>query len=42
MARPSKNPRELQERAVRMLIESREEYPSEFDAIRSIAGKDQR
>jgi transposase len=32
-------PRELQERAVRMVFESKEEYQSEFEAIRSIAGK---
>ena len=39
MARPSKYPRELQERAVRLVLESKAEYPSEFEAIRSIAGK---
>jgi transposase len=41
MARPSKYPRELRERAVRMVTESMErgEYPSEFEAIRSIAAK---
>src|SRR4051812_31725237 len=39
MARPSKYPRELQERAVRMVLESKEEHLSEFEAIRSIAGK---
>jgi transposase len=39
MARPSKYPRELQERAVRLVFESKDEYPSEFEAIRSIAGK---
>ena len=39
MARPSKYPPELRERAVRMVVESRAGYPSEYEAIRSIAGK---
>jgi transposase len=39
MARPSKYPRELRERAVRLVVESKGEYPSEFVAIRSIADK---
>jgi transposase len=39
MARPSKYPRELQERAVRLVFESKDEYPTEFEAIRSIAGR---
>jgi|SRR6478736_5686132 len=39
MARPSKYPRELRERAVRLVVESKDEYPSEFVAIRSIADK---
>ena len=39
MARPSKYPPELKERAVRLVFESKDEYPSEFEAIRSIAGK---
>jgi len=39
MARPSKYPRELRERAVRMVVESKGDYPSEFEAIRVIAGK---
>lgn len=39
MARPSKYSRELRERAVRMVLESKGEYPSEFEAIRSIATK---
>lgn len=39
MARPSKYPAELRERAVRLVVESKGEYPSEFEAIRSIAGK---
>jgi transposase len=37
MARPSKYPRELRERAVRLVLESRATYPSEYEAIRSIA-----
>jgi transposase len=39
MARPSKYPRELRERAVRMVLESKAEYGSEYEAIRSIATK---
>lgn len=41
MARPSKYPRELRERAVRMVTESvaAGEYPSEFEAIRTIAAR---
>ena len=39
MARPSMYPRELRERAVRMVLESKDDYPSEFEAIRTIAGK---
>ena len=39
MARPSKYPRELRERAVRLVFESKDDYPSEFEAIRSIAAK---
>jgi transposase len=39
MARPSKYPVELRERAVRLVFESKDEYPSEFEAIRSIASK---
>jgi transposase len=39
MARPSKYPRELRERAVRMVFESKDEFPSEFEAIRTIAAK---
>ena len=39
MARPSKYPPELKERAVRLVFESKDEYPSEFEAIRSIAAK---
>jgi len=41
MARPSTYPRELRERAVRAVTESMAngEYPSEFEAIRTIAKK---
>lgn len=41
MARPSKYPRELRERAVRAVAEAMEQgqYPSEFEAIRTIAGQ---
>ena len=39
MARPTKYPPELRERAVRLVIESKADYPSEFEAIRSIAAK---
>ena len=39
MARPSKYSSELKSRAVRMVIESKADYPSEFEAIRSIAMK---
>ena len=39
MARPSRYPHELRERAVRMVLESRADYPSEYEAIRTIAGK---
>jgi transposase len=39
MARPSMYPGELRERAVRMVVESKGEYPSEFEAIRTIAAR---
>ena len=39
MARPSKYPREFRERAVRVVAESKADYPREFEAIRSIAAK---
>ena len=39
MARPSKYNQEFRERAVRLVLEQREEYPSEFEAIKSIAAK---
>src|SRR5512132_4419166 len=36
---PKQDPRELRERAVRMVIEHRGEYETEYAAIRSIAAK---
>ena len=39
MARPSKYNQEFRERAVRLVLEQREEYASEFEAIKSIAAK---
>lgn len=39
MGRPSSYPRELRERAIRMVIETRSEYPTEFTAIVSILRK---
>ena len=41
MARPSRYPRELRERAVRAVAESvaQGEYATEFEAIRTIAGQ---
>jgi transposase len=39
MARPSKYNAELRERAVRMVMESRQDYPHEAAAIRSVASK---
>ena len=39
MARPTRYPQEIRERAVRMVIEQRQEYPSEWAAVSSIAGK---
>ncbi|OUZ08162.1 hypothetical protein BHE97_14620 [Aeromicrobium sp. PE09-221] len=39
MARPSKYSAELRERAVRMVMESRRDYPHEAAAIRSVASK---
>ncbi len=39
MARPTRYPQEIRERAVRMVIEQRKEYPSEWAAVSSIAGK---
>ncbi len=39
MARPSKDPTELRERAVRLVIEVRGDHPSESAAIKSVAAK---
>ena len=39
MPRGNTYPEELRERAVRMVVEHRREYPSEWAAIGSIAGK---
>ena len=39
MARPTKYPRELRERAVRLVFDAKHEYGSEFEAITSIATK---
>ncbi|GAA1504983.1 transposase-like protein [Agromyces terreus] len=38
MARPSKYPREVRERAVRMVVEVRPDYPSEYQAMTAVAG----
>ncbi len=37
MGRPSKYPRELRERAVRMVAEVRPDYPSEYAAMSAVA-----
>lgn len=39
MGRPSAYPRELRERAVRLVAETKGDYPSEFAAIASVARK---
>lgn len=39
MSRPSSYPQELRERAVRIVVETRADCPSEFLAIKSIASK---
>lgn len=39
MARPSKYPPELRERAVRMVAEVRPDYPSEWAAMRLVAAR---
>jgi transposase len=39
MARPSRYPPELRERAIRMVLESKADYRSEYEAIRSISAK---
>ena len=38
MGRPSEYPRELRERAVRMVAEVRPDYPSEYAAMTAVAG----
>lgn len=40
MARPSKHPAELRERAIRMVQDHAHEYPSQWAAITSVAGND--
>lgn len=39
MSRQRRFPPEIRERAVRMLLDHRQDYPSQWAAIRSIAGK---
>ncbi len=39
MTRPTRYPPELRERAMRLVREHREEHPSEWAAIQSVAGK---
>ena len=39
MARPSKYPQELRERAIRMVAEVLPNYGSEYEAIRAVASK---
>jgi transposase len=39
MSRPSSYPKELRERAVRMVAETKGDYSSEFEAIKSVAAK---
>ena len=39
MGRPTRYPQEIRERAMRMVAEHRGEYPSEWAAMCSIAGK---
>ena len=39
MGRPTRYPQELRDRAMRMVAEHRLEYPSEWAAVCSIAGK---
>ena len=39
MGRPSKYSQEFRERAVRLVLEQRDESPSEYEAIRSVAAK---
>jgi transposase len=39
MTRPTRYPPELRERAIRLVREHREEHPSQWAAIQSVAGK---
>lgn len=39
MARGTKYPREVRERAVRLVLEHQTDYPSQWKAIESVAGK---
>ncbi len=39
MARPSRYPPELRQRAVRLVMESRDQHETEFAAVRSVATK---
>lgn len=39
MGRPTRYPQEIRERAMRMVAEHRAEYPSQWAAVCSIAGK---
>ncbi len=39
MGRPTRYPQEIRKRAVRMVIEQRKEYASEWAAVSSITGK---
>jgi transposase len=39
MARTTTYPKELRERAIRLVLETSKEYPTEYEAIRSIAAK---
>ena len=39
MSRPSSYPQQMRESAVRMVVETKADYPSEFEAIKAIAGK---
>lgn len=39
MERPSRYSAEFRQRAVRLLVEQRDEYASEFEAIRSVTTK---
>lgn len=39
MSRPTRYPKELRERAVRLVLEHRDEYASEWEAMRSVQAK---